>query len=183
MIDPSGYYNLANPPEKAESSEKVDDDKSSSTFVTNFFGLPAILLVIGLILGFNKAGNRIPLFRMLIFLTLSWFLYEVIAYTVMILSVSIISIGVVLMPFLAAIAMYIFLRMTGFFYAFKFRRGYWLYSLITFGVLVLPLMQFFMAYQASVVATLSIILWQLIFIWAVYESEKESQSLLPPLEI
>lgn len=46
VIDPSGYYNLANPPEKAESAEKVDDDKSSSTFVANFFGLPAILLVI-----------------------------------------------------------------------------------------------------------------------------------------
>lgn len=182
MIDPSGYYNLANPPEKAESAEKVDDDKISSTCVANFFGLPAILLVIGLILGFKNAGKAIPLIKMLIFLTLSWFLFEVIAYTVMILSVSVISIGVVLVPFLAAIAMYIFLRMTGSFFAFEFRRGYWLYSLITFGVMVLPLTHFFIAYQASVAATLFIILWQLIFIWAVYESEQQAV-LSKPLNI
>jgi hypothetical protein len=182
VIDPSGYYNLANPPEKAESAEKVDDDKSSSTFVANFFGLPAILLVVGLILGFKNAGKAIPVIKMLIFLTLSWFLFEVIAYTVMILSVSIITVGVVLMPILGAIAMYIFLRMTGAFYAFKFRRGYWLYSLVTFGVLILPLLQFFIAFQASVVASLSILLWQIIVLWAVYESEQQAM-LSEPINI
>lgn len=170
-IDPSGYANLIQAPAKAE------PEKDNSVFMANFFGLPAILLTIGLIWGFRNRHISLSWLKMILYMGLSWFLYEILAYATLVFSAFTMSLAVVLLPIFGAIGMYIFLRMTSYFFDFHWHRGYWLYTLITLMVMILPIIHFFMAFQASVVASLSIIGWQLVFVWAIYESEKQNNPL------
>lgn len=182
IVDPSGYYNLTHPEEKENTVTAEDNDKKSAPFMANFFGMPAIIISFGLLLGFKKSGNSIPVLKQLIFLTLAWIIFEAMAYTTLLVSAFTMSLGIVVMPVLGALAMFLFMKLISYFFSFQWNRSTLLYAFLTLMLLILPLAHFFMAYQASVVTSLTILLWLGVLILAVQSAEKKKSTVETVLE-
>lgn len=162
-VDPSGYSGLTNVTTEATGSKK--DSSSSSVF--DFFGFPALLLCAGVWYANRKAGRHIGFIKAVIYFGLSFFIYEVLAYTMMIGSVVTFGFGTFILPVLAAVNMGLFLLLTRIIFQWKKNPaligsavGAWLVT----GAL--PVWYFFVTTDTSNLFLLSVILWQVVAIAA-----------------
>jgi hypothetical protein len=163
VIDPSGYYNLTHPPAKQE--EKKEEDKTS-TFIADFFGLPAVILCLAVWL-VAKREKQISLLKAFVFFLFSWIIYEVVAYSQMIFGASTMGLGAVIAPILATAAMYLFLKLSAGLMGIQISGGTKaMASLVTAVLCVIPVVYFFRTADMNNFAVLLIIIWQLVAVWA-----------------
>jgi hypothetical protein len=163
VIDPSGYYNLTHPEEKQPEEDKSD---KGSAFMADFFGLPAIILCLAVWMAV-KRERTISLPKAFIFFLLSWLIFEGVAYTLMIFGTMTIGFGSVVAPFLAAISMFLFLKIAANAMGIQISGGTKaIASGLTAVLSVLPVLYFFQTSDTNNFAVLLIIIWQLVAVWA-----------------
>lgn len=162
-VDPSGYSKITTI--TTEEANKKKDSSFSSVF--DFFGFPALLLCAGVWYANRKAGRHIGLIKAVIFFGVSFFIYEVLAYTMMIGSVVTFGFGTFILPVLAAVNMGLFLLLSRIIFQWK-KNPALVWSAVGASLVAgaLPVWYFFVTTDTSNLFSLSVILWQVVAIVA-----------------
>ncbi len=134
--------------------------------MSDFFGLPAVILCLAVWLAVKRA-RTISLTKAFIFFLLSWLVFEGVAYTLMIFSTITIGIGSVVAPILAAISMYLFLKISANTMGIQISgRTKAMSSGLIVLLSILPVLFFLKTADTNNFAALLIIFWQLVAVWA-----------------